>query len=291
MFSLLTSHFQGLSHLSSGLRLLSFLSLLLSFILQLACYNSVQNHTSDHSHVVGILMSCKARICCGWSILFVSFLPFSSSRGSLEEWWLPGIFSGRLSCWNMLFSCFIPLEPMTVEVFHIIYGLNNCPLGYFHPLTVSSLSLLTHFQLPRGLSQGISDSWLSAISGIPSIFQMLTHPAALCVHLSGARLWHSTCGFGGPAVCSCKIVIWTKSFGLCFLWHFSSLEKKRGASLSHLWITSDSTVTPRGRRTELPCSPNSYRMMGREACCRLSLCSLCTVMAVNVENCLRNIKA
>lgn len=44
---------------------------------------------------------------------------------------------------------------MTAEVFHVLVVTQQMSLGYFHPLSISSLSLLTHFQLLRGLSQGI----------------------------------------------------------------------------------------------------------------------------------------
>lgn len=283
MFSLLTSHFQGLSHLSSGLRLLSFLSLLLSFILQLACYNSVQKHTSDHSHVVGILMSCKARICCGWSVLFVSFLPFSSSRGSrrnddCREFsagdWAVGtcssLASSHLNLWLLKFSTSY-MDSTTV------------------PWDISILSPLVHFLCL--LISSCREDW-ARVSVIRDSVLFQESPAFskcwLTQQLSVLTCREHGCGIAHVALGgqqSAVAKLWSEQSPLACVsfWHFSSLEKKRGASLSHLWITSDSTVTPRGRRTELPCSPNSYRMMGREACCRLSLCSLCTVMAVNVE--------
>lgn len=54
------------------------------------------------------------------------------------------LISFHLNLWRLKFSMFLN-------------WLNKCPLGYFHPLTISSLSLLIHFQLLRELSQGIRD--------------------------------------------------------------------------------------------------------------------------------------
>lgn len=145
------------------------------------------------------------------------------------------LISFHLNLWRLKFSTFLN-------------WLNKCPLGYFHPLTISSLSLLIHFQLLRELSQGIRDYWLSAISGIPSIFPALTHLTVFCAHLLGAWLWLSTCGSGwseGSWDLHPIAKLWSEqssfacfSFGIIFpLSEF--LENKRGLCLSHRWITSD----------------------------------------------------
>lgn len=127
-------------------------------------------------------------------ILFLSILPFSSSqskhgiqkRDALQQFLVGAGAVGK---------CFLlrshSIETLTAEVSMSSSWLNKCPRGYFHPLMVSSLSLLIHSQLLSGWSQGISEEWLSAIPGLPRSrrLSLFCSPVSIAVASTWASGW------------------------------------------------------------------------------------------------------
>lgn len=105
--------------------------------------------------------SHKSRSQCGpQSIFLLSILPFCSSQSKHRLQKLDAVqqFSAVAQAVGKHFLlCSHSSEAVTAEVSMSSHWLNKCPQGYFHPLMLSSLSLLIHSQLLRGWSQDISD--------------------------------------------------------------------------------------------------------------------------------------
>ena len=159
MFSLLIYNFQCpffLPAVSQGCILMCHLSFPLyyniSFIIQpqiiyqtLSMYYVLSYHVDLESTVVRTFYS---------SLSLLSPVPQRIQKNEVCQKFLNGDEAfGKLS--SLLISFHLNLWLLKFSTF--LYWLNKCLLGYFHPLTISSLSLLIHFQLLHGLSQGISD--------------------------------------------------------------------------------------------------------------------------------------